>query len=503
MVVAARRSRPAGLDVAVRTGGAGTGAWRVARRIGTASRLASLYAVILAALLAGSLAVLLHTTTVGVQQIASRQLDAELLAFQSAGLTRPAGQTLQQFATAYLHSHAVPDGDLIEIAQPGAWAVANAGGSYLTDASAIESLAASVPSRTRLASERVAGHQLEVLSAPIQLGGRRSGLFLAAVDITPLKPAGDNAAHLAILVGAVALVAGVGAAYLVLRRLLRRIGRIADTADRIGRDRIEDRLGDQGTNDEVGQLANSFDSMLDRIGEAVQAQHELLSDVSHQLRTPLTVARGHLELLGRAGGHDAEIAETVDTAIAELDRMAGLVDRLLILGRAREPVRYDVHDVDLRTFLADLVRDGTVLAPRNWELGPAPDALARFDETEVRGALLNLIDNAVNATQPTDTIRISAFLAGSDVELRVDDSGPGIPPAERLQVLDRFSRPATSTDGTGLGLAIASAVCEAHAGELTIADSPLGGASVSMRIRGLAGVDRADAWPRDRREADR
>ncbi|MDA8044040.1 MAG: HAMP domain-containing sensor histidine kinase [Actinomycetota bacterium] len=454
----------------------------MARRVGTATRLAALFAVVLAAVLAGSLIALLHTTNAGVEQIVVRQLDAELASFEQAAGGRSPGESLQQFATSYLHSHAVADGDLVEIAQPGSWAVANAGGSTVANDPGIEAVARSVPSRTTLRSRRIGGRQLEVLTAPITSAGRTEGLFLAAVDTTALGPAGDTAERVAVLVGAVALIAGVASAYLVLRRLLRRIGRIADAADRIGRDQNRDRLGDQGTTDEVGHLARSFDAMLDRIESAVQAQHELLSDVSHQLRTPLTVARGHIELLGRAGGHDPDVTETVGTAVGELDRMALLIDRLLILGRAREPVRADVRDVDLRAFLGDLVRAGAVLADRHWVLGPVPDRVVHVDETEVRGALLNLVENSVHATGTADTIRVSAAYDGGFVSLVVEDSGPGIPADQRSRVLDRFARRAT-TKGSGLGLAIVSAVCDAHGGSVTISDSPLGGASVIMRIR--------------------
>lgn len=472
------------------------------RRVGTATRLAALYAMVLAAVLAGFLAALLHTTTVGIQQIAVRQLEAELSTFQQAAASRPAGESLRSFATGYLASHAVADGDLIEVADPARWAVANAGGSAIASNSGVQALADAIPSRTSMHSLEVAGRQREVLIAPIRMGSQTAGVFVAAVDTSSLKPAVDTAARLAILVGAVALIAGVLSTYLVLRRLLRRIGRIADTADRIGRNQIADRLGDQGTNDEVGDLARSFDSMLDRIEGAVQAQHELLSDVSHQLRTPLTVARGHLELLGRKGGMDRSVSETVDTAIAELDRMAHLVDRTLILGRAREPVRYDIRDVDLRAFLGDLMSASSVLAPRSWKLGPVPDEVVRFDEAEVRGALLNLVDNAVNATRTGDTIQVSASVRGADasgvdVTFRVDDAGHGIPAAERSRVLDRFAGTSGGSNGSGLGLAIVGAVCAAHGGAVTIEDSPLGGTAVIMRIH----AHRENRTPPDEWEA--
>jgi signal transduction histidine kinase len=454
------------------------------RWAGTALRLATLQAVVLGAVLTGSVVALLRTTSEGVKSVAVGQLNAELQSFQQAADSRPAGTDLRSFSTSYLRSHAVANQNLVEVTVPGSWAVANATGSDTAGEPPIEAVARSVPAHTSVFSRRVAGRDLEVLVAPIQDATRQPGVFIATVDLTGLKPAQAAAVRLAIGEGAVALVAGVAIAYLLLRRLLRRIGRITETAEQIGRDRLANRLGDQGTSDEVGQLARSFDSMLDRIESAVNAQHELLSDVSHQLRTPLTVARGHLEILQRSMSSDQrEVQETIGVAIAELDRMGRLVERLLDLGRAREPLR-DLEAVDLRAFLADFVSSAQVLADRQWVLLAVPDAVVRFDETEVRGALLNLVDNSVRATGPGDVIAVSAAVHGPAVAIAVEDSGPGIPEADRGRVLDRFSRPGGSRgQGSGLGLAIVSAVCRSHGGSVRITDSELGGAAVTMVFR--------------------
>lgn len=441
---------------------------RAIRWAGTASRLAALHGVVLAAVLAGSVIALLHTTTVGVQQIATRQLRAELYSYEQSVAARTPTTSLRDASIVYLRSHAVPSGNLVEVSVPGQWTVANAGASNLATQAVIASLARTVPSHTVVRAETVKGRDVEVLATPIRAAGRTAGVFVAAVDTTDLKPAADAAVRLAIGEATIALVVGVVSAYVLLRRLLRRVGRITDTAERIGRDQLDDRLGDQGTTDEVAQLATSFDSMLDRIQSAVLAQHELLSDVSHQLRTPLTVARGHLELLGRTGtSRHEDIQESVGVAIAELDRMGQLVERLLVLGRAREPVRRDMHDVDVGLFLGELFAAAQVLADRRWLLEAPPDAVVRFDETEVRGALLNLIDNAVRATGPGDVIRVSAGLGAGRVSMTVEDSGPGIPEADRRFLLDRFARP--GANGNGLGLAIVSAVCRAHGGTVDVA----------------------------------
>lgn len=454
------------------------------RRVGTAPRMAALHAVVLAAVLSGSILALLHTTTLGVEKIAVEQLNAELSAYQAAAGHSGAAD-LRAVSTSYLRAHAVPQNDLVEVAVPGSWAVANAGGSAIAADPAIDVLSETVPAQTVVTAKRVGSRDLQVLVAPIRVDGAPTGVFLAAVDLTGLQPARDVALRLALAEAAIALVAGVASAYLLLRRLLHAVGRITGTAERIGRDQLDDRLGDQGTTDEVGQLAASFDSMLDRIQAAVNAQHELLSDVSHQLRTPLTVARGHLEVLGLTGAASPqEVRETIDVAIGELDRMGVLVERLLALGRAREPLRRDVHDIDLRSFLADLFSAAKVLAARRWVLHPIPDAVVRFDETEVRGALLNLVDNAVHATAPGDTIALSAELAKGGLAISVEDSGPGIPAAEREYVLDRFARRPSRSDGngSGLGLAIVGAVCASHRGRVDIGDSPLGGAKVTMHL---------------------
>jgi signal transduction histidine kinase len=131
------------------------------------------------------------------------------------------------------------------------------------------------------------------------------------------------------------------------------------------------------------------------------------------------------------------------------------------------------------------------MADRRWVLAPVPDEVAVFDETEVRGAILNLVDNAVKATATDDTVSLSASLAGPMLRFSVEDSGSGIPEAERDAVLDRFARWGGSDPArTGLGLAIVNAVCDSHGGRVAIARSELGGAAVTMEIRRIPiGVD--------------
>jgi signal transduction histidine kinase len=226
--------------------------------------------------------------------------------------------------------------------------------------------------------------------------------------------------------------------------------------------------------------------MLDRIETAMGSQRRLLSDVSHQLRTPLTVARGHLEVLQRTSLNDPlAVNETVDLVVDELDHMRALVERLLLLGRAMEPDFLAKQPIDLRSCLGDVYAAAQVLADRRWTLAPVPDVVVEADEPKLRGALLNLVDNAVKATVGGDDITLAAEIdaASGDLILSVDDSGPGIPEADRGSALVRFSRPgATDGRGAGLGLAIVRAVAEAHGGSTAISTSALGGCRVAVRL---------------------
>ncbi len=454
-------------------------------RPGSAARLATLHAIVLAAILGASVIALVRNYRTGNQEIVARELAAELRSFREAAVGRSPRTDLQAFAEAYLRTHAVAAGEAMIIAVPGRGTVGSPdAGVALADPHVREALE-HPPGTTHIGPATVAGRHVELLVAPLVEGRQVVGTLVGTADLSIFASEQTRITVVSLIEAAIALIAGVTSAFLLLRRLLRTVGRITTTADNIGQGRLEERLGDQGTDDEVGQLASSFDAMLDRVEGAVGAQRRLLSDVSHQLRTPLTVARGHLEVLVRTDlGDAAATQETVELVLDELDHMRGLVDRLSQLGQAMEPDSLTVDAVDLRGFLSDVHDACRVLAPRDWRFGPVPDLVVDLDVAKFRGALLNLVQNAVNATTDTDTIELSA---GVDPHRRlrvaVDDSGPGIPPEQRVAALDRFARPgAREAGGSGLGLAIARAVAGAHDGFVDIGTSRLGGARVSLIV---------------------
>ena len=460
------------------------GGHRWIRRPGTATRLAGFLAVLLA--------IVLGLTTFETERIftshsmatVSNDLTAQVR--QYAGTVRGTAPTdLAARSVRYLSAQVLPKGDYLLVGLAGPVHLGSTGSGPLLADPTLQALLDRPPQATSTDELTAGGMPLLVVVSPIRSGTRTLGTLVAAADLTGIRA--DQHRVVLVLAGeaVVALLAAVVAAYLLLRRLLRTVGRITAAADAAAQGELGRRLGDQGTDDEVGQLAGTFDGMLDRLSAAIEAQRRLISDVSHQMRTPLTVARGHLEVMQRVGVEDPdEVRSTVQTVIDELDHMRNLVERLLMLGRVLEPDFLQTHPVDLRAMVADTFEAAVVLAPRQWTRSEVPDVVIDVDADKLRGALLNLLDNAVKATGADDTIAIAATLeADGGVAISVDDSGPGLAPDQIAVALARFGRPEqAASGGSGLGLAIVSAVARAHGGTFALGPSPLGGCRATITI---------------------
>jgi two-component system, OmpR family, sensor kinase len=459
-----------------------------AHRWGTAAKLTAFLGLILACVLGLALTALLYAFSSQSDATTTRALVAQVRAYAIAAGQRPARESLATFTDSYLQARVLPDGQLLLISLPDGSLIGSAGSDPVLRSTAFTRWLDTAATKQK-AHLNVGGRHYLTVGVPFTApGSARPGTVVATADLAQTATDLSRVRTLAIGEAIVALVAGCVGGYLLLRRLLRRIGRITTTAADIGSGALDTRLRDPGDGDEVGVLARTFDAMADQLSTTMQAQRRLLSDVSHQLRTPLTVARGHLEVLTRTNTSDpVEVQETAALVLDEIDLMKALVERLLMLGRAMEPDFLDVQPVDLRTFCFDVFDAARVLASRRWVLHDVPDVVVDVDANKVRGALLNLFDNAVRATDVDDAIALTVEVRPEGAVLAVEDSGPGIPADRRTVTLERFSRPgAADSEGSGLGLAIVRAVAEAHGGSVVIDDSPLGGARVAMTLPVLA-----------------
>jgi signal transduction histidine kinase len=405
------------------------------------------------------------------------QLTATVQDYSRAMAAVPADQFDRQ-TVSYLSSTVLPAQEELVVSLPGPKRYGTSGSTVLIKNPGIKALSEHPPAVATSSTIGSGGLNLLVLSTPVVRQGATVGSVVATYDLAPAVADQNRVLQLALVEAGLALVAGVLGAYFLLRRLLGTVGRITSTAKTIEEGDLDRRLGDQGTDDEVGELAATFDSMLDRIDEVMGVQRRMLSDVSHQLKTPLTVIRGHLEVLIRTSMDDPEETRTtINLVIAEIDHMRELTEDLLLLGRALEPDFVSPAPVDLRSFIGELQTAAIVLGDRHYELAPVDDLVISADEAKLRGAVLNLIDNATGATSAGDVVRIGAGRRpDGSVAISIEDSGPGIPVSERAKVLARFGRPDSETrEGSGLGLAIVRTVAAAHGGWLELDDSELGG----------------------------
>jgi two-component system, OmpR family, sensor kinase len=205
----------------------------------------------------------------------------------------------------------------------------------------------------------------------------------------------------------------------------------------------------------------------DENGQLLAIQRRFLQDASHQLRTPITIALGHAELLARdlAGRREQR---DIHVVVGELTRLRRLSERLLVIAASEDPEFLSRAPVALDLFAADALRRWQPTAPRGWKLGQLDAVTVPADPERLGLALDALLENAVQHTSPGDVIRLSvAGDRGGSAGLVVEDTGEGIAPAELDHVFERF-RTGTGSRGTGLGLALVRAVALGHGGEVRV-----------------------------------
>jgi two-component system OmpR family sensor kinase len=347
--------------------------------------------------------------------------------------------------------------------------------------------------QTRRDDVALSSGEARYLAVPIVIGGRQRGVFVVTAALAREEEQVTDALRTTAIVSLMVLVLASGIAILVAGRVLAPVRQLTDTAQAITESDLTRRIPVEGT-DELAELAATFNAMLDRLEEAFATQKDFVGDAGHELRTPITVIRGHLELLGDDPGEREEIVELVTD---ELDRMARMVDELLLLARAQRPDFLRLEYVDLDVLTEELMAKGQALADRRWELDAIGTGRLTADRQRLTQALMNLMRNAVEHTSAGDRVALGSSLDGGYARLWVEDSGPGVPPGDQARIFERFARGRDSrpaSDGAGLGLAIVKAVAEAHAGWVTVDSEPGRGASFGVVVPVEPPSRKEQAW---------
>ncbi|MHB1999307.1 MAG: sensor histidine kinase [Solirubrobacteraceae bacterium] len=452
-------------------------------RVGAGTRVLAVHGIVLVAVLAAVTVEVVHGFSSHYTHTIVSDLSEEGPEYAHAAAQRPHGQGIAAFSRAYLQTHLLVAGHLLVVGLRGHPTLASPGGQALASRPTVASWLAAPPVHSQLEEVRAGAPTYLVLASPIRTAsGSTIGVLIAAANLEGLQTQREQVLLLAGAEAAVAVAAALLSSFLVMRRLLRTVGAVTRAAVEASAGDLGARLGAEGgADDEVGRLRAAFDAMLERIAAGLDAQRQLLSDVSHQLRTPLTVARGHLEVLERNPAPErAEVSETTARVIVELGQMSTLVDRLLLLGRSSAPDFVEAEPVALRAFMGELFAAARVLAERRWTLQQVPDVIVLVDAAKLRGALLNLVDNAVKATTPGDAIELRAR-CDRGLIFSVADTGAGIAVQAQRDVFERFRRAGPARGGgAGLGLAIVKAVAEAHRGRVRLHSAEGDGTTVEV-----------------------
>jgi signal transduction histidine kinase len=275
-------------------------------------------------------------------------------------------------------------------------------------------------------------------------------------------------------------------------RLLRPLRTLRETTEEITETDLSQRIPETG-NDDITALTRTFNEMLERLEVAFTGQRDFLDDAGHELKTPLTVIRGHMELVDVTDPDDVQSTRVL--LLDEIDRMSRLVNDLIMLAKTDRPGFFDFEPVNVAPFTQTVLDKCRALGDRDWRLDEQAEFLAHLDEQRITQALLQLAQNAVKHTSPGDVVALGSRVdAEHGLELWVRDTGCGVVDADKERIFDRFTRSVVPTgdEGFGLGLSIVRAIAAAHGGTAHVEDVEPQGARfvLTLPVR-----PKEDAWP--------
>ncbi|MHB1234698.1 MAG: sensor histidine kinase [Microbacteriaceae bacterium] len=354
---------------------------------------------------------------------------------------------------------------------------------------ALVSRIVSEANRTRvvIGTAKTTAGTLRYLIIPVSVAGdANTGLYVAAYDLDTELAAVADSFRIYVLVASIALILVGLVAWFVAGRLLRpiRLLRHAAAQSSTAAD-LTERIPVTGR-DDVSELAMAINGMFDRLQASSLSQRQLIDDVGHELKTPITIIRGHLELLDP--GNIGDVEATRSLAIDELDRMSTLVTNISLLAESGGPRFVELTETDITSLTTSVASKASALdAARRWEVETA-SGLAMVDVRRVTQAWLQLADNAVKYSTPGAPIVISSEIwqtrTATVLNLSVRDSGPGIPQDAQERIFERFARLESSktAEGSGLGLAIVAAIAHAHGGTILLSSAPGEGSIFTIQL---------------------
>jgi heavy metal sensor kinase len=300
------------------------------------------------------------------------------------------------------------------------------------------------------------------------------------------------------LVIPLAILLASSGGYFLARRSLSPVAAMGSQANRMSADNLHERLPVQNAKDELGQLAQTFNGLLDRLDQSFEQQRRFVADASHELRTPVAILCGEADVtLSQQSRTPEEYRESLAILGAEAGRLKHIVEDLFTLARAdagQHPLVLD--DFYLEELVAESARNMRTLAAAKHialDTEESEELPIHADESLLRRMLLNLLDNAVKYTPNGGEVRISCSEKDSFYSVTVRDTGPGIPAELQPRIFERFfrvdkarSRSESDGGGAGLGLSISLWIAEAHGGKLQLIQSDSTGSIFQILLPKIA-----------------
>ena len=327
--------------------------------------------------------------------------------------------------------------------------------------------------------------------------GPEGSFTVWAVPLDDMADATGDLIRTLVIAGGVVFLLGAVGTWWMVRRSLRPVGEMVDTAEAIADGDLSRRVPDLDPTTELGRLGGSLNDMLAHLEDAVETERagkerlrRFAADASHELRTPVTTIAGYAELRRQGGLVTPEDRDRAWERIEnESRRMGSLIEDLMTLARLGQTLPLRIETVDVARIVADAVADHRAVDPtRPVRIVTPPAVPLEADRERLTQVVTNLLANARDHTPEGTSIEITVSDVGGGVRIVVTDDGPGIPEDARDQVFDRFFRAEPSrsraSGGAGLGLAIVQAIAETHGGSVTVEGGEGGGTRVVLDLPG-------------------
>jgi heavy metal sensor kinase len=356
------------------------------------------------------------------------------------------------------------------------------------DPSQVPTLAAR-PAADTARKERLQGGSLLIAAMPAVAADGTHYLVEVGTSGAPAEATLAQVLVMLVVGLPVAVVVAVAGGFVLVRRALEPVERIAGKAEEITQHNLSERLPVVESGDEIERLSVSLNHMISRLEEAIRGSKQFVADASHELRTPLTVMRGELEELAQDTQLLPTTRERLGSVLEEVERLAKIVESLFALSRLdageahAEWLRFDLAELATTTAeqMSLLATDKNVTV----ECDSAPGVTVEGDRARLKQVIVNLLDNAIKYTASGGRVRLSVRREDGFAVLDVADDGVGIPAEALPHVFKRFYRVDVSRSreqgGAGLGLAIVKSICTAHGAVVEVTSSPGKGSTFRMR----------------------